>query len=374
MSWPQNPDDPRLPGPPGQQPVPPQQPQPQQGFGPPPVWPQQPEAQQPVAGSVPPQQPPSGYGHPQQPYPPQQPQPYGAQPGQQPYPPPHGYGYPQQPAVPVAPVRKRRQGLIVTVCVVAVALVAGGVTLALRSGHHGTHKTPVAAGSSSPAASFSAPAPGATDQGPSLSDGASKPLIAGWQTQGEASHGFSYDVPPASQKWKVNSPDLELAYTDKKNNPVVVMSASSEYRLGGCDSPGSHTGAVQAGTGQLATVGEQGSTKGTLQDNARNVAGNWVWAAYGGADGHKPQKITVTSATPWKHNGVDGYMAKATATGIYRTSGCVPPTAVAYGISMRLKDGSTGLWVLYADQGVPNALTDAQIQKIMSTVRPYAGG
>lgn len=363
MSWPQNPNDPARPQP--QQP-----PQPAPGFGPPPAWP--PTGEQPQPQQQHPQQ-----QYPQQPPPPapqHQPhqQPYGQHPYSAPQYAPHQqqpgpqgpYGqYPTLPPAP-APARGRRNALIAAGVVVVLAA-AGGIVYTTTHGDH-PRKTQAA-----PAHSASAE-PTPTEQGPDLSSGSAKPMIAGWQTQTQEEHGFRYDVPPTSADWKLNSSDIQISYTDKNNKPVVAMSGTAEYREGGCASGGPSGGAIQAGRGQLATIGAQGSGGGTLQVNSRNVAGNWVWAAYGGPT-NKNLKVSVGKPVPWKHNGINGYLTRATATNIVRPSACVPPRGVSYGISQRLPDGTISEWVIYADQGVPHALTTAEITKIMDTVRPYNG-
>lgn len=335
MSWPQNPNDPQ------------QQPQPAPGFGPPPDWP-------PTGGQ------PAQPAYSQQP-PQQQPQ--------QPYAAPQ-YAHPTQPPVPPPPGGGRKVALAVTGVVVAVAVI-GTVAITVMHRVNASHDKANSAHASASAPVTTVPSP--TLGGPDTTAGPAEPMYPGWQTQTQQEHGFRYDVPPVSARWTLVSPDVRVAYTDSKGNPQVVMSGTADYREGGCASQGNANAIGQAGKGQLATVGTQGSSGGTLQANARNVAGNWGFMAYGGTDpGHKPH-VTVTKAVPWKHNGIDGYTATATVTGIYRPSPCVPATATARGISQRLADGTISEWVLYADQGVPDALTPAEIGKIMSTVRPATG-
>ncbi|QKV98005.1 hypothetical protein HUT19_34900 [Streptomyces sp. NA02950] len=222
-------------------------------------------------------------------------------------------------------------------------------------------KSPGAAGSKAPSAGSSqssAPANPSDDQ----------PSVAGWQTQAGQKHHFRYDVPAKAKKWKVLEEATALSYTDKSGKPIVVMTGAANYREGGCKSSPNPKALGEAGKGQLATVGTTGGGKdGTLQENARNWAGNWGFAAYGGED-HKP-KIKVTEAKPWKHGGIDGYTATAEVTVTHRPSSCVPPKAVVHSIAQKLPDGTMHGWVIYADQGVPNALTAAEIKKIMGTVR-----
>ncbi|MBL1098493.1 hypothetical protein JK363_17860 [Streptomyces sp. 205] len=218
------------------------------------------------------------------------------------------------------------------------------------------------------AAASKAPSAGASQSSAPASPSGDQPSVAGWQTQTAQKHHFAYDVPAKAKKWKVLDKDVSLSYTDKDGKPIVVMTSAANYRQGGCESSPNPKAMGEAGKGQLATVGTTGGGKdGTLQENARNWAGNWGFAAYGGGD-HKP-KIKVSEAKPWKQGGIDGYTATAQVTVTNRPSPCVPAKAVVYSIAQKLPDGTMHGWVIYADQGVPNALTSAEIKKIMSTVR-----
>ncbi|MCT2591425.1 hypothetical protein LHJ74_16185 [Streptomyces sp. N2-109] len=196
-----------------------------------------------------------------------------------------------------------------------------------------------------------------------------QPTIAGWQTQTSKKHHFRYDVPAKAEKWKVLDRGTALSYTDKAGEPIVVMTGAANYREGGCASSPNPEAIGEAGKGQLATAGTTGGGKeGSLQENARNWAGNWGFAAYGGEE-HKPE-IKVGEAKPWKQGGIEGYTATAEVTVTHRPGSCVPPKAVVHSIAVKLPDGTMHGWVIYADQGVPKALTAAEIKKIMSTVRP----
>ncbi|TGB06265.1 hypothetical protein E4099_18530 [Streptomyces palmae] len=204
---------------------------------------------------------------------------------------------------------------------------------------------------------------------PAATPGNDQPTVPGWQTQARAEHHFRYDVPGTADKWNLIDQDSAISYTDANGKPIVVMTGASHYREGGCASNPNPKALGEAGKGQLATIGTTGGgTEGTLQENARNWAGNWGFMAYGGPD-NKP-KIEVSQAKPWKHGGIDGYTATAKVTVVNRPSSCVPPTAIVHSIAQKLPDGTMHGWVIYADQGVPNALTEAEIQKIMNTVRP----
>lgn len=265
------------------------------------------------------------------------------------------------------PFRRRRKTLI--------AALGVGVAVALSGCNEdtggSTDKDSDAAGSKKPSAE-SSPSAGSSASSAPGSPAADKPLIAGWQTQTAQKHHFRYDVPAKAKKWKVLGEDTALSYTDKGGKPIVVMTGAANYREGGCSSSPNPKAFGQAGKGQLATVGTTGGGKdGSLQENARNWAGNWGFAAYGGED-HKP-RIKVSTPKPWKQGGIEGYTATAEVTVTHRPGSCVPPKAVVHSIAQKLPDGTMHGWVVYADQGVPNALTGADIKKLMSTVRSTDG-
>ncbi|MER0241478.1 hypothetical protein AAHZ94_05465 [Streptomyces sp. HSW2009] len=284
---------------------------------------------------------------------------------------PQGHHQPHQPQF-AAPVRSRRNRVLCAAAGLGLVLALSGCNDdadgGTDDGARGAQSTPPAAGSPAPATSgattpsSSSPAAPAGDQ----------PQIPGWQTQARAEHHFRYDVPGAAQKWRVIGEDTALSYTDKAGEPIVVMTGAANYREGGCASSPNPKALGEAGKGQLATVGTTGGgTEGSLQENARNWAGNWGFAAYGGPD-HKP-KIEVGQAKPWNRGGITGYTATAKVTVTHRPSACVPASAVVHSIAQKLPDGTMHGWVIYADQGVPHALTAPEIQKIMETVRATDG-
>ncbi|MFI0777411.1 hypothetical protein [Streptomyces sp. NPDC021212] len=218
------------------------------------------------------------------------------------------------------------------------------------------------------AAGSKAPSAGSSQSSGPASPSGDQPMVPGWQTQTAQKHHFRYDVPAKAKKWKLIDEGTALSYTDKDGQPIVVMTGAANYREGGCGSSPNPKAIGEAGKGQLATVGTTGGGKdGSLQENARNWAGNWGFAAYGGED-HKP-KIKVSEPKPLKQGGIDGYTATAQVTVTNRASSCVPPKAIVHSIAQKLPDGTMHGWVIYADQGVPNALTAAEIKEIMGTVR-----
>ncbi|WKU45326.1 hypothetical protein Q3V23_15330 [Streptomyces sp. VNUA116] len=405
MSWPQNPQQPHQP---------PQPPQPPQGGAP---W-GGPEAtavdqpavappnggthHQPTVFAQPAVQPPApaapnaGAGNPHAGNPHaqatvfaqpavQQPGPGGPAGVAPPPPPPGGWTAPA-PAPAPAPVPpsgggggKNKTLLAVVGGVVALAVIGGGAFFLLKGGDDKKDdKQNVAAGGQ--AKPSGDPAQGQQGQqgqsqqpsGPDASAGAPAAPPAGWQTQTSKEHKLQYDVPGTGEKWKVFPQDTMLAYTDASGKPQISMRDTANFTEGGCASSANPNAVGEAGKGQLATVGTAGGDASlSIQENARNWAGNWGVFAYGGL-GNKP-KIEVSQAQPWKQNGIDGWTATAKVRVLNRPSPCVPPTAIVKSIVWKLPSGDFSSWIVYADQGVSGALPESRIDEIMKTVRPLKG-
>ncbi|MFI0822724.1 hypothetical protein ACH4TX_45105 [Streptomyces sp. NPDC021098] len=267
----------------------------------------------------------------------------------------------QQPESTRIPSRRTKKTLIAAVGIGMVVALTG----CNEDTKQGTDKDTGAAGSK-------APSKGSDQSSAPSSPAGDQPSVPGWQTQTSQKHHFRYDVPGKAKKWKALDEGTALSYTDKAGQPIVVMTSAANYREGGCSSSPNPKAVGEAGKGQLATVGTTGGGKdGSLQENARNWAGNWGFAAYGGED-HKP-KIKVSQPKPLKQGGIDGYTATAEVTVTNRPSSCVPPKAIVHSIAQKLPDGTMHGWVIYADQGVPNALTAAELKEIMGTVRSTDG-
>ncbi|GHG81245.1 hypothetical protein GCM10018779_63310 [Streptomyces griseocarneus] len=327
------------------------------------------------AAVPPPPPPPAPYGGPGMATPPgahqapQQQPPYGMPPGMQP-----GMAPGTPPGGP-APRPPKKNGTLLAIVggVVALAVIGGGAVFLLGGGDDGDKKTDDAQGAPAKPGEKEKDkqpdAPGQGGDGPSASPGGSQPMVAGWQTQAGAEHFFQYDVPGKTDKWKVFPADTAVSYTEN-GKPAVVMRGTANFHEGGCASSPNPDTIGEAGKGQLATVGTTGGGRdGDLKTNARNWAGNWGFFAYGGKD-HKP-KIEITDEKAWTRNGLEGWTATAKVTVANRPSPCVPATAIVKSIAQKMPDGTFHGWVLYADQGVPDALSTDQIDKIMGTVRPY---
>ncbi|MFI1797835.1 hypothetical protein ACH427_10810 [Streptomyces sp. NPDC020379] len=298
-------------------------------------------------------------------------------PGTQPPPPPgmrppSPYGMQPPPPAPAPQGKSNKTLLAVVGGVVTLAVVGGGAFFLLKD-----DKKSDEAKKDDKGRSVIAPDPGAKKGekptgGDSPAPSGAQPMVAGWQTQTAREYRFRYDVPGKDAQWNLLPRDTMTSYVDASGKPEITMRDVAHFREGGCSSSANPKALGEAGKGQLATVGTMGGDPSlSIQENARNWAGNWGFFAYGGKT-NKP-RIEVSEAKPWKRNGIDGWTATARVTVTNRPSTCVPATAISKSIVEKLPDGKFHSWVIYADQGVPDALPEAEIDKIMATVRPAKG-
>ncbi|MFF4183103.1 hypothetical protein ACFYZ9_07930 [Streptomyces sp. NPDC001691] len=337
------------------------------------------------------QQPPGGEQNPQDPnqnpyqqpgY--QQPNPY-QQPGQQPsqpgYP-PQGYQTPnpyQQPTVPQYPVgsplgapqppdspddkNKKKTTLIAIIAATAV-VVAAAVTgvLVLKDDGKSTNqadkdkKSPSAQASGSDAPSSPAPNPrGAGTQ--------VQPVIAGWKVVVNPTKGDAFDVPP---DWEVDSPGMSVGWSDKADPNGfggMMMSAPAYYKSKWCTAKNS---SGRDENTALASVGTKGANGAKSTDDAAEQADDWLYYAY-----TQPDKNHITSEKPVPYttkSGLQGSVVRAKTTGVKKTDKCsTEGQSVLFGF--KTAKGDLAAWSFIANTGVPDAVPEDTIQKILSTIR-----
>ncbi|MGP3686948.1 hypothetical protein ACTVZO_19940 [Streptomyces sp. IBSNAI002] len=259
-----------------------------------------------------------GFGPPEWP-PPQQPQP-------QPQ--------PQQPG-------RARQRTLVGICVLTVAAVAAAVTAVVyvRNGDGGGGRE-------------AAPAD------------PTKPLIAGWKTVVNPQHGTAFDVPP---DWEVAEPSVFSGYTDRKDPDKVLIghTAPAFYKSKWCSIDATGDGRID--DVKLASSGTKGAegAKDTA-DVAEKSAPTWVYAAH-----TQPDKSLVTWDKPVEYRtkaGVKGTYVKARSAGATQPNRCAGDgQAVVFGF--KNSKGGFVAWDFHGRTGVPGAVRDDLIMRIMSTVR-----
>ncbi|MFF4265110.1 hypothetical protein ACFY7Y_09010 [Streptomyces virginiae] len=191
-----------------------------------------------------------------------------------------------------------------------------------------------------------------------------KPLVAGWKTVINPKHGTAFDVPPG---WEVLEPQIFSGHVDDKDSEKIIIghSAPAFYKSKWCSVDGDGDGQVV--DVRLANTGTKGA--GGAKDPADiavKEAPTWVYAAY-----TQPDKSVVTSDKPVAYttkSGVKGSYVKARSSGAPRSDRCAGDgQAIVFGF--RNSRGDLVSWDFYGRTGVPGAVDDALIMRILSTVR-----
>jgi hypothetical protein len=270
--------------------------------------------------------------------------PPGQYPGQHP---PYGPQYPPGP-----PPGGRRTGLLVTAVVVALVLASGvvaGLFLLRRD-------------NAQPAASTgtAAPATSATPRSATLTSAPTParpaPTVGGWQVAISGKRSLAYDVPP---DWKVLDEDAIIGFEDA-SGPKVGMSGASTYKEGYC---AAEPHAWRAGAG---FSGYQDTDLGVV---ATDAAGKWGRFGYLGQDNAQP-RVDVAAPERIEVNGISGVYATSTVK-VTAPTACSPPTAKVHAVALPATGGGSYVFVLFADQQVPDAVPDDLARKIINTIRRF---
>ncbi|MFD6971168.1 hypothetical protein [Streptomyces sp. NPDC059979] len=236
--------------------------------------------------------------------------------------------------------RRRRRTVVIAVCTVAAVVAGAAVTAAVLVGRADEDRTPASAADPT------------------------KPLIAGWKTVINPKHGTAFDVPP---QWEVLSPDVFSGHTDRKDPDKVLIghTAPAFYKSKWCSIDANGDGQVtDVRLGNTGTKGASGA-KDTAEI-AEKSAPTWVYAAY-----TQPDKSVVTWDKPKEFttkSGVRGSYVKARSKGAAQPNRCAGDgQAVVFGF--KNSRGDLVAWDFYGRTGVPGAVDDALVMRIMSTVR-----
>ncbi|MEV5943139.1 hypothetical protein [Streptomyces sp. NPDC051994] len=310
---------------------------------------QQPGYQQP---GQPPAQPPTQPAYPQQGY--QTPNPYQQQPS---YPVGSPPGAPQPPQ---DDNNKKKTTIIAIVAAAAVVVAAAVTGVVVLKGNgksdqaDGKKQSPSASASAAP----SSPAPNPRGAGTEVA-----PVIAGWKVVVNPTRGDAFDVPP---DWEVDSPSMSVGWSDKADPNGfggMMMSAPAYYKSKWCTTKGS---SGRDENTALATIGTKGANGAKSTDEAAQQADDWLYYAY-----TQPDKNHITSDKPvpfTTKSGLQGSVVRAKATGVKKTDKCsTDGQSVLFGF--KTAKGDLAAWSLIANTGVPGAVDEDTIQKILSTIR-----
>ncbi|MFE4061543.1 hypothetical protein ACFXP3_35510 [Streptomyces sp. NPDC059096] len=360
------------------------------------MWP----GQQPPGGEQNPQdQNPNPYQQPgyQQPNPYQQPGYPQQQPG---YPQQPGYGYPQQqpasgqqpgyqqpnpyqqPTVPMQysapgtpdgsgpPGNDRKRTTVVAVIAAAVVvLTAAGTAYFVLGKDDGSSDQAGGPKVSAPPSGSEDPTAEPSQDNP-RNGAAAKPQIEGWKVVTNPKYGTQFDVPA---DWEVSKTGVISGFEDiEKGDGSVAISFSapaflkSEWCSQDTDKDGKLEYSSLAGTG---TKGAEGATDTATA--SKNEAGSWVWAAYGQPEPMATLKKKITVGKPQEFTttaGLKGHYTTAESAGLEKKDKCdTDGKSIAFTFTTAKGDYST--WILYANKGVPDELSEATMKKIMGTVR-----
>jgi hypothetical protein len=291
----------------------------------------------------------------------------GGQPGW--YPPsgyggPGGYGGPWNVGAPgnfggmpgpPPPSRGVSGGVIAAIVGVAILLVGGGIGTAVAAS--GGHKKPRHA---TAAPSSLAPSPPRLAPTPS-SPPPAQAKVPGWRAVVAIKHGVTYDVPPGT--WTVQSPDMIVGFEDPSGKPEVAGSGAAVYKQGYCKG---HSGSWRAQTAV------SGYSTADLAGDAQDAARKWATYGYTPDDGGSAPTVTLGATQAISAGGVSAQEATATVAVHDGANACSPPRGVVHAVAVPLKSGGVSVLVVIADQGVADAMPDADLQKIAASARPTA--
>ncbi|MBW1598118.1 hypothetical protein [Streptomyces sp. JJ38] len=317
---------------------------------------------------------PNPYQQPGQPgQPGSQPNPYQQPAGQGQWPTPAPPGVPQPPGGGKSSRRNTVLAIAVSLAVVAGAVVTGAILL---TGDEDEGK-PSSKDGDKPAASSS---PSSTEPDPSEDDGGGirdpdnprgsgesddpEPVVPGWQVVINPKHHSAFDVP---EDWELGTKTTIIGWGEKEDPdamfpiPQVAMSAPAYFKEAWCeDSDG--------GTYSRTVVGTKGAqgAKNT-SEAALNAAQSFVYYRHG----EEKDKVEWTESKPFKSDhGIEGHIAVATSKGAEKDNKC-EADGKAVAVSWLDSSRELRLWVLITDTGVEDELSQAMIDKIAKSLRPY---
>jgi hypothetical protein len=253
-------------------------------------------------------------------------------------------------------------GLIAAVVGVAILLVGGGVgTAVAAAGGHKKHRPAVAASSSPPSLAPRSPPvlppPAAAPSSPPPAQA----KVPGWRAVVAIKHGVTYDVPPST--WTVQSPDMIVGFEDPSGKPEVAGSGAAVYKQGYCEG---HSGSWRAQTAV------SGYSTADLAGDAQDAARKWATYGYTPDAGGSAPTVTLGATQTISAGGVSAQESTATVTVHDGANACSPPRGIVHAVAVPLKSGGVSVLVVIADQGVADAMPDADLQKIAASARPTA--
>ncbi|GAB1334386.1 hypothetical protein ACE1SV_09760 [Streptomyces sp. E-15] len=226
-----------------------------------------------------------------------------------------------------------------------------------KDGRH-TSPSPTAGSASAP------PSPSATDD--PRGNETAKPTVAGWKVVVNPKYGTAFDVPA---DWEVERPGVFTFFEDEKKgdgSPYIGFSGASFLKPDHCTSEkgGRKESYALAASG---TKGENGA-KDTAS-TARNDSATFAFGGYTDQSDAAKKYLHIGTAKPFTTaSGVQGSVATSYVTGAPRKNACTTD-GKAVTFAFKNSTGSFVSWTLYGAKGVKDELSDATVDKILTTVR-----
>lgn len=195
-----------------------------------------------------------------------------------------------------------------------------------------------------------------------------KPTIAGWKVVVNQKYGTAFDVPA---DWEVGKPGTFTFFEDEvkgDGSPYIGFSAPAYLKQNWCESDDDKDGTKE--TSSLASSGTKGEDG--AKDTASTARGDAAAFAFGGYTDQKESSkkyLKIGAAKPYTtKSGVVGSVATSYTSGVPKSGKCSSDgKATTFAFKNSADDFVS--WTLYGAKGVSEAIPDATVQKILSTVR-----
>jgi hypothetical protein len=261
--------------------------------------------------------------------------------------------------------RRRSRALIAgaAATVVVVLAAVGGYALSSSLGAPADAAAPTVAAAptsagpaATPAQPRTFPASPAPPPPPAAPAGLVPSQVPGWSAAVSTTRNAAYDVPPP---WTPGTPSLVRGYqTD--DGTAIAMSGVAIYQTDApspCPDDERYT---------LAWSGVSGAPTADPAAAARGLAELWT-GFYEPDNGSRPE-ATYGAPRPVTVNGQAGSHVITEVT--VPSGGCGSPRKVIHTVAVPDGKGQAVVWVLLAERDVPGAVTDADVDRIIQTLRP----
>lgn len=184
------------------------------------------------------------------------------------------------------------------------------------------------------------------------------PEVKGWTAVSSAKYGLTYDVP---RSWRIQSSGTLIGFEGINGGKPSMMSSAAIFREDSCKDGDDEYDRANTGFNQYI--------EGGVTEVAKHAANKWATSGYT-VEGAPAPSVTLSAPKTVKVGRKKAVYVRADV--VLKTTGkCLSPTAVVHTVAVPgVGPGKTTVFVLLADQGVPDAAPKAQMRKILGSLRP----